>query len=149
MKIKKSIDIENEIRLALMDYMTVYCRPLPAEYALPHILITQVGGTTAQTIDTFQVVLDARARTEAEALGYLNYATAILKQVAKEQSTNIRHVVVNTSGSWGNDPVRPDLAMCSARIEVVAHQYEEDVEIGQLNGLDFITDEEGAYIVAQ
>ena len=149
MKIKKSIDIENEIRLALMDYMTVYCRPLPAEYALPNILITQVGGTTAQTIDTFQVVLDARARTEAEALGYLNYATAILAQVAKEQTTNIRHVVVNTSGSWGNDPVRPDLAMCSARIEVVAHQYEEDVEIGQLNGLDFITDEEGAYIVAQ
>ena len=127
MIINKSIDIEEEIRSALSEYQTAYCRPLPAEYVLPHILITQVGGQTVQTIDTFYVVLDSRAETEAAALDYLNTAIGILEQVAKEQTTAIRHVTVNSSGSWGNDPVRPDLAMCSARIEVVAHQTSEEV----------------------
>lgn len=122
MIINKSIDIENEVRLALTDYLTAYCRPLPAEYALPNILITQVGGTDASKIDTFGVVLDSRAVTEAEALDYLNTAVGILKAVAKAQTTALRHITVNSSGSWGNDPVRPDLAMCSARLEIVAHQ---------------------------
>lgn len=127
MIIQKSIDIEDEIRQALSSYLTVYCRPLPADYALPHILITLVGGTDDQTIDTFEVVLDARARTEAAAIDYLNQAKGILKQVAREQSTAIRYVTVNTSGSWGADPVRPDLAMCSARIAVTAHQQTMEV----------------------
>jgi len=127
MIINKSIDIEEEIRSALSEYQTAYCRPLPAEYTLPHILITQVGGQTAQTIDTFYVVLDSRAETEAAALDYLNTAIGILKQVAKEQTTAIRHVTVNSSGSWGNDPVRPDLAMCSARLDVVAHQTIKEI----------------------
>jgi len=127
MVINKSVDIEEEIRTALAPYLTVHCRPLPKHYALPNILITQVGGTTVKTIDTFSVVLDARARREAEALDTLNKAIGILKQVAKEQTTALRHVTVNTSGSWGNDPVRPDLAMCSARIDVVAHQIIEEV----------------------
>lgn len=127
MIINKSIDIEEEIRTALAPYLTSYCRPLPKDYALPNILITQVGGTTSETVDTFSVVLDSRAGTEATALDTLNTAIGILKQVAKEQTTAVRHVTVNTSGSWGNDPVRPDLAMCSARIEVVAHQTSEEV----------------------
>ena len=127
MIINKSIDIEEEIRSALLEYQTAYCRPLPAEYTLPHILITQVGGQTVQTIDTFYVVLDSRAETEAAALDYLNTAIGILKQVAKEQTTAIRHVTVNSSGSWGNDPVRPDLAMCSARLDVVAHQTIKEI----------------------
>lgn len=127
MIINKSIDIEEEIRSALSEYQTAYCRPLPAEYTLPHILITQVGGQTTQTIDTFYVVLDSRAETEAAALDYLNTAIGILKQVAKEQATAIRHVTVNSSGSWGNDPVRPDLAMCSARLDVVAHQTIKEI----------------------
>ncbi len=127
MIIQKSIDIEDEIRIALTEYQTVYCRPLPAEYALPHILITMVGGSESQTIDTFSVVLDSRAETEAAAIEYLNRAVAILKQVAKEQTTAIRYVTVNSSGSWGEDPVRPDLAMCSARLEVVAHQIKAEV----------------------
>ena len=122
MRIYKSIDIENEVREALSDYLNAYCRPLPAEYDLPHILITQVGGMDSQTIDTFGVVLDSRANTEAEALDYLNTAIGILKQVAKEQTTALRYVVVNSSGSWGNDPVRPDLSMCSARLSIKAHQ---------------------------
>ena len=122
MTINVSIDVEDEIRQALADYMTVYCRPLPADYSIPHILITQVGGTQADTIDTFEVVLDSRAETEADALGYLNTAVAILIQTAKEQTTALRHVTINTSGSWGADPIRPDLAMCSARIAVTAHR---------------------------
>lgn len=127
MVIQKSIDIENEIRMALDPYMTAYCRPLPTEYDLPHILITQVGGSDSQTIDTFAVVLDSRARSEAEALEYLNRAIGIVRQVAKEQTTAMRYVTVNSSGSWGMDPVRPDLSMCSARLEVVAHQITEEV----------------------
>lgn len=127
MVINKSIDIEEEIRTALDPYLTAYCRPLPKDYALPNILITQVGGTTTGTIDTFSVVLDSRADSEAEALDTLNRAIGILKQVAKEQITAMRHVTINTSGSWGNDPVRPDLSMCSARIDVVAHQITEEV----------------------
>jgi len=127
MIINKSIDIEDEIRQALDPYLTAYCRPLPAEYSVPHILITQVGGTENQTISTFEVVLDARAELEASALDYLNTAIGILKQVAREQTTAIRHVVVNSSGSWGVDPVRPDLTMCSARLEIVAHQIKTEV----------------------
>lgn len=122
MTINRSIDIEEEVRTALLPYQTAYCRPLPAEYNLPNILITQVGGTQTDTIDTFEVVLDSRAETEADALGYLNTAVAILIQTAKEQTTALRHVTINTSGSWGADPVRPDLAMCSARITATAHR---------------------------
>lgn len=127
MNIHKSIDIEEEVRTALEPHQKAYCRPLPADYSLPNILITQVGGTETDRVDTFEVVLDSRAETEAEALSYLNMAKAILIQTAKEQTTALRHVVVNTSGSWGADPVRPDLAMCSARISVTAHQQKVEV----------------------
>ena len=127
MIINKSIDIEEEIRTALAPYLTAYCRPLPKDYELPNILITQVGGTTVKTVDTFSVVIDSRAASEAEALDTLNRAIGILKQVAKEQTTALRHVTINTSGSWGNDPVRPDLSMCSARLEIVAHQTTMEV----------------------
>lgn len=127
MKINKSIDIENEVRTALAPHLTVYCRPLPAEYGLPNILVTQVGGTDSQTVDTFEVVLDARAKLEAEAFDCLRTAIAILKTTAKEQTTALRYVTVNSSGSWGTDPVRPDLAMCSARLAIVAHQIPTEV----------------------
>lgn len=122
MRINQSIDIEEECRKALEPYMTAYVRPIPAEYDLPHISISQVGGPATQTIDTFSVVLDARAETEAEALDVLNKAVGILEAVARNQTFALRHVTKNQSGSWGADPVRPDLAMCSARLEVVAHQ---------------------------
>lgn len=121
MKIKRSIDIENEVRVGLSDYLTAYCRPLPAEYTLPNILITQVGGSDENGIDTFDVVLDARAETEAAASETLRTAIGVLKAVAAAQTTAIRYVEVNTSGSWGTDPVRPDLALCTARIRVAAH----------------------------
>ena len=122
MNIHKSIDIEEEVRTALEPHQKAYCRPLPADYSLPNILITQVGGTETDRIDTFEVVLDSRAETEAEAVDCLNTAKAVLIQTAKEQTTALRHVTINTSGSWGADPVRPDLAMCSARIAVTAHR---------------------------
>ena len=127
MTIYESIDIEEEIRTALSPYQTAYCRPLPADYSLPNILITLVGGTLTGKVDTFEVVIDSRAETEADALGYLNRAVAILIQTAKEQTTALRYVTVNTSGSWGADPVRPDLAMCSARVSVTAHQKKVEV----------------------
>lgn len=130
MIINRSVDIENEIRTALSTYQTVYCRPLPKDYNLPNILVTQVGGTLADKIDTFEVVLDARAQFEADALEYLNTAAALLIRTAKEQTTALRHVVVNSSGSWGADPVRPDLAMCSARLSVTAHQQTVEVNYG-------------------
>ena len=127
MIINKSIDIENEVRVALSPYITTYCRPLPAEYELPHILVTQVGGRISDKIDTFSVVLDSRAESEAEAIDTLSKAVGIVTQVAREQTTALRHVTLNSSGSWGNDPVRPDLAMCSARLEIVAHQTTMEV----------------------
>lgn len=127
MIINKSIDIEDEIRQALAPYQSIYCRPLPEDYELPNLLVTQVGGTDASTIDSFEVVLDARARLEANAVSYLNTAIGLLKVIAKEQTSAIRHITVNSSGSWGVDPVRPDLCMCSARLTVVAHQVTMEV----------------------
>lgn len=127
MIIKRQIDIENEVRKALLPYLKAYCRPLPAKYSLPNILITQAGGVTTNTVDTFTVVIDARAETELEAGEMLRTAVGILKQVAKEQTTAIRHVIVNTSGSWGSDPVRPDLAMFSATLLITAHEENANI----------------------
>jgi len=121
-QIRRSVDIEDEIRIALKDYMTVYCRPLPANFSTPSILITQVGGTDESgQIDTFDVTLDARATSSADANELIRNAIGVLRCAAGDHLTAIRHVEVNSSGSWGNDPVRPDLAMYSARIRVWAH----------------------------
>ena len=120
--IKRSVDIEDEVRIALKDHLTAYCRPLPKDFSLPCILITQVGGTDQDgQIDTFEVTLDARADNAADANETLRNAIGILRKAAGDQTTAIRFVEVNSSGSWGSDPARPDLAMYSARIRVVAH----------------------------
>lgn len=121
MIIQRSIDIEDVIREALDDYLTIYCRPLPKDFRMPCILVQQVGGFETSTISTFEVVLDSRAEHEAEAFETLRNAVAILKAVASKQTTPIRHVSENSSGSWGTDPDRPDIAMCSARLSVTAH----------------------------
>lgn len=118
MIIERSIDIEDAVRLALADHLTAYCRPLPKNYQLPCILVSKVGGSDLDKIDTFEVVLDSRANTEYEADLTLRNAIGILKAA---DGTAIRHVTVNSSGSWGSDPARPDLAMCSARLRIVAH----------------------------
>ena len=120
--IKRSVDIEDEVRIALKDHLTAYCRPLPKDFSLPCILITQVGGTDQDgQIDTFEVTLDARADNADDANETLRNAIGVLRKAAGDQTTAIRFVEVNSSGSWGTDPARPDLAMYSARIRVVAH----------------------------
>lgn len=127
MIIQKSIDIEDVIRQALSSYITTYCRPLPKDFSLPSILVQRVGGSDNATVDSFEVVLDSRADTEADADETLRTAVGILKSVAGLQNTELRHISVNSSGSWGRDPVRPELAMCSARLTVIAHQIKVEV----------------------
>lgn len=122
MEILRSIDIENVVRMALTDYFQIYCRPLPEKFTVPSLEVSKVGGTDKSTIDTFDVVLDSRAKSAADADELLRNAIGVLKQIAKEQTTELRYVEVNAAGSWGSDPVRPDLAMCSARLRIVAHQ---------------------------
>lgn len=121
MQIQTSVDIEYTIQQILDAYMTAYCRPLPADFETPCILVTQVGGSDRDTIDNFQIVLDSRAPRASQAIALLNQAKGILRKVARESTTALRHVQVTSSGSWGVDPVRPDLAMCSARLSVTAH----------------------------
>ena len=121
MEIKRSIDIEDVVREVLADHLTAYCRPLPKNFTLPNILVSQVGGSDTNQVDTFEIVLDSRAKDEATALLTLRNAVGILRQAVKKQNTPINNAKVNSSGSWGADPVRPDLAMCSARIRVTAH----------------------------
>ena len=116
MIIQRSIDIEYAVKSALEPYFTVYVRPLPEGFALPSLLIQQVGGTAVDTIDTFAVRIDARAKTPGAALDLINDAIGVLKQ------SDIGWVAVNALGSWENDPVRPDLALCTARLEITAHQ---------------------------
>lgn len=122
LEILRSIDIENIVRVALSPYFTIYCPPLPAKFTTPSLEVSRVGGTDENTIDTFEIVLDSRAESEADAEEQLRNAIGALKAIAKSQTTALRFVSVNTSGSWGADPVRPDLAMCSARLQVIAHQ---------------------------
>lgn len=122
LEIIRSIDIEDVIRTALSGHFTIYCRPLPAKFTVPSLEISSVGGTDENEVDTFDVVLDARAQEDAEANELLRDAIGALKAIAKKQTTAIRHVTVNASGSWGSDPVRPDLAMYSARLRITAHQ---------------------------
>ena len=122
LEIIRSIDIEDVIRTALSGHFTIYCKPLPAKFTVPSLEISSVGGTDENEVDTFDVVLDARAQEDAEANELLRNAIGALKAIAKKQTTAIRHVTVNASGSWGSDPVRPDLAMYSARLRMTAHQ---------------------------
>lgn len=121
MNINISIDIENEVYKALSPFFQIYCRPLPKNLITPSLEVTQVGGSDTHKIDTFEVTLDSRAEIEADALELLRKAIGTLRKVAEEQTTAIRYVSVNSSGSWGSDPARPDLAMCSARLQIVAH----------------------------
>ena len=127
MIIKLQIDIEDEIRKALSPYLTTYCRPLPKNFTLPCILASKTGGSDTDTIDRFLVVIDSRAKTEAEADEKLRIALGILKETAALQTSALRHITVNSSGSWGGDPVRPDISMCSATLEVIAHQTTMEV----------------------
>lgn len=122
MNILKPIDVEDEIRLALKDYFTTYVRPLPATYSLPCVLVSVTGGTTSKTIDTFSVSIDARAETDAEAYDVLSKVLGVLEERSNEQFGALRHIVINSLARWGNDPVRPDLKLCTATVLVTCHR---------------------------
>lgn len=121
MQIQTSVDIEYEVQKILDTYMTAYCRPLPVDFETPCILVTKVGGSDVDTIDSAEIVLDSRASRESQAVELLNKAIGVLRKISRESTTPVRHIRVTSSGSWGVDPVRPDLAMCSARLSVTAH----------------------------
>lgn len=118
----QSIDVEDTVREALSSYFTIYCRPLPKNFSVPSLLVTSVGGDVEDKVDTFDITLDARAKTDAEANELLRQAVGVLVEIGKTHTTPVRNVQLNTLGSWGNDPVRPDLSMYSARLRITAHQ---------------------------
>ena len=122
MNILIPVDVENEIRLALTDFFEIYCRPLPEKYGLPSLLVTNTGGTSKDTIDTFTVVIDCRAETDASACDYLNKALGVLQQRADEQFGALRNVTVNSLARWGSDPARPDLKLCTVTVLVTCHR---------------------------
>lgn len=122
MNILKPVDIEEQIRLALVGYLTVYCRPLPASFSTPCILVTAAGGSSRDQVDTFTVSIDARAETDAEAYDTLATAIGILEEQASQQAGALRNATINSLARWGNDPVRPDLKLCTATMIVTAHR---------------------------
>lgn len=122
MNILKPIDVENEVRLALKDYLTAYVRPLPEKFAVPSVLITLAGGGSEDTIDTFTVTLDARADNDAAALDLLNTAIGVLEERTRQQFGALRSVRINSLARWGADPVRPDLKLCTATVLVTVHR---------------------------
>ncbi len=127
---KRPIDFEDTIREILNDNLTVYCKPLPKDFSLPCVLVTQVGGRTDYTwagvgeIDAADITLDARAETDAESIETLRNAIGYLEEAVSSQSTPLMMVELNTFSSTINDPVRPDLKMCTARILTRARREE-------------------------
>jgi len=127
MNILRPCDIEEEVRLALADYFTVFVRPLPATYSLPNVLITATGGRTGNTIDTFTVSIDCRAETDAEAYETLSNVLGVLENKAQAQTGALRNVVINSLARWGSDPVRPDLKLCVATVLITAHREAHEI----------------------
>ena len=130
MNILKSVDIEEEIRVAIKDYVKTYVRPLPEGFKTPSVLVELMGGTSDNTIDSFLVRLSARAKSDAEALDTLRTALGVLDAQTKSQAGELRFSVENNLMSWGNDAVRPDLCLATATVSVVAHK--QIVEIDEI-----------------
>ena len=128
MNILRPVDIEDEIRKALTDYVTVYCRPLPANFTTPCILVTAMGGGSENTIDTFTVILDARAETDEAAYTLMRTVQGLLEAQAQSQFGALRNVAVNSLARWGNDPVRPDLKLCTLTVLVTAHRESFEID---------------------
>ena len=122
MNILKSVDIEEEIRSALAEYVTTYVPPLPENFTTPSVLIELMGGTSENTIDTFLVRISSRAKDNADALELLRVVLGILQNRTNEQIGELRFSTEQNLMSWGNDPVRPDLCLCSATVTVLAHK---------------------------
>lgn len=128
MRILRPCDVENECRLALNGLFNVHCPPLPANYQTPCLLIRATGGSTKNTVDTFTVTIDSRATETDEALEYLRNALGALEAQAQAQVGALRNVALNSLYSWGTDPVRPDLKMCTATVLVTAHREAYELE---------------------
>lgn len=128
MIINKSIDIEDEIRKALTPTIKTYVRPLPENFETPSIFVEQMGGTSENLIDTFTVRLSSRATEEAEALDLIKTALGVLEYQAKNQFGFLRFSTEQNLSNWGNDPVRPDLCLCQATVQVVAHKIQVEIE---------------------
>ena len=135
MKISRSIDVEETIRAILSEYLNAYCKPIPADFSTPCILITASSGSSESTntgkgkVDSFTVVLDSRDELAETAMEYLRNALAVLEA---STGTDIAHVATNSLYYWGSDPVRPDLSMYSATLRVTAHR--EELDIDQIGG---------------
>lgn len=128
MNIYRSIDIEDEIRKALTDYLTVYVRPLPDGFTLPCILVTQTGGTSDNLIDSFNVTLDSRAETDEQAFELIRTAQGLLESQTESQFGELRSFTTNTLARWGTDPVRPDIKLCTLTCTVRAHKQIVDLD---------------------
>lgn len=122
MNIQRPIDIEDEVRKALDGYLTAYVRPLPENFITPCILITETGGTSVNRVDTFNVTLDSRAATDDEAYELIRNAQGVLEEQCRAQFGALRNVTVNSLARWGNDPVRPDLKLCTLTVLITAHR---------------------------
>lgn len=127
MIVQRSYDVEDEVRQALKPYFKIYNRPLPKALELPSLTITQVGGNDTNSIDGTDIVIDSRSQSEAQAMDQLLDAIATLTAITLSQETNLRYVELNSSASWGDDPVRPELAMCSARLRIYTHKYPKEI----------------------
>ena len=131
MTIQRPIDIEDAVREALSGNLTAFCRPLPASYTLPNILVTATGGSQeadwhgTDQADTFTVNLTSRGETEASALECLRTAIGILQA---SQGGVLARVRLNTQYSWGEDRTRPDLAMCGATLLITARPETVTIE---------------------
>lgn len=127
MIINQSIDIEEAVRASLAGYMTTYVAPLPKAFTVPCILVRAAGGGSESNahgmgvVDAFTVTLDARAEDENDALAYIRRAVGIVEAVGAAQTAGFS-AQLNSLYSWGVDPVRPDLAMCSATLVLTAHR---------------------------
>ena len=130
MIIYRPVDIEEEIRRALADYFTVYVRPLPANFAVPSLLITATDGTSKNKIDTFTVVIDARAETDAEADELARNALGTLQALASQQTGALSFMEVNALANWKTDPVRPELKMRTITAQFPAHREEYEITKG-------------------
>lgn len=115
---RRSIDIEDAAREVLAAYYTAYCDPLPAAYSLPFIRVTSAGGSERNMIDTFTVVVEGYAETDAEACEICRNAVGILRE------WKYWYVRENTKATRFQDPLRPDLCRYRTTVLITAHQEE-------------------------
>lgn len=129
MNILIPIDIEDEVRKALAVYLpNVDAGDLSPDLPSHSLRVRQTGGGTANTIDNFNVSIDARAPTDVEALYLIRKAQGVLEAQCKAQYGLLRHVVINSLAQWGSDPVRSDLKLCTLSATITAHRESLNIE---------------------